>query len=410
MPEAFREFFRTVDVGDRGHHLGLSSRRCRAVSRAVRAGSDGRGGNRQPHPPGRAAGSGVRTGQRVHSKPAGPTYVSAYRRSGGMPPLIVAVSLHEGRDPVRLAASDSDVAHGIRRAHAHARADGARAVSADGRAERRFEQELGDVQRLEAARLRETNERLEEALEREQRARRETRSGELSEGRIPDDRLARAAHAADRDLRVGAHARGGRAARTISGAGRSPPSSGTRARRRGSSTICSTCRARSAASCGSTRVRSTSRMSCTRPSRPSGPRSKRSRFDSIRRSTPRSAPSSSIRIACSRSSGTCCRTRSSSRRTTARSVWRCADASSRHRDRGVRHRRRNRPGLSARTSSSGFARPTPARGAATAASGLGLAIVRHLVELHGGTVRAESGGEWRRRDVPGAPADTSGPS
>ena len=35
MPEAFREFFRTVDVGEEGIVIGLSSRRRRAVSRAV---------------------------------------------------------------------------------------------------------------------------------------------------------------------------------------------------------------------------------------------------------------------------------------------------------------------------------------------------------------------------------------
>ena len=44
-------------------------------------------------------------------------------------------------------------------------------------------------------------------------------------------------------------------------------------------------------------------------------------------------------------------------------------------------------------SSNGFVRRTRARRERPAGSGLGLAIVRHIVEMHGGTVEASSAGE-----------------
>ena len=60
-------------------------------------------------------------------------------------------------------------------------------------------------------------------------------------------------------------------------------------------------------------------------------------------------------------------------------------------DSGAGHRARS----SCPTSSSASARATPRPRARTCGLGLGLAIVRHLVELHGGTVEASSPGEGR---------------
>ena len=71
----------------------------------------------------------------------------------------------------------------------------------------------------------------------------ETEAGELRQRRVPDDRLARAAHAVDRDLRVVAPARRPGSCAASSKPARSRPSSATPARRPGSSTICSTSRA-----------------------------------------------------------------------------------------------------------------------------------------------------------------------
>ena len=65
------------------------------------------------------------------------------------------------------------------------------------------------------------------------------------------------------------------------------------------------------------------------------------------------------------------------------------------RDRRQRHRHRHPRRISCPMSSSGFVRPTPARRARRAASGSGLAIVRHIVEMHGGTVEASSAGEGK---------------
>ena len=75
-----------------------------------------------------------------------------------------------------------------------------------------------------------------------------------------------------------------------------------------------------------------------------------------------------------------------------------------------RHRLRHRRRSSCRTSSSVSGRPTAARRARTADSASASPSCSDLVELHGGTVRAESAGEGHGRDVHRAAAGDARPA
>ena len=170
LPEAYREFFKTLDVGSGGiisvlHPDGVILFREPSSSNPM---NEAAAGN-PLFALARQNGTGVAHGPLASGDAH---YVSAYRTIG-TPPLIVAVSLDE-----REVLEDW-----YRERRVSATAFGAltltlgamvlvlfRAVDARARVER----ELDDVQRLEAERLRDANERLEQALVREQQARQET--------------------------------------------------------------------------------------------------------------------------------------------------------------------------------------------------------------------------------------------
>lgn len=166
-PEGFREFFRTVRLGDDGaiwvfHDSG-------AVVFREPTTSDPLGQQAQDHPILQAAlrdGSGVLRGP---LEPGGPVLITAYRRLPQLP-LVIGVSLGERdalagwRDQGQIAAielagfSITLVALGL-------------LLARQMRARAAVEHALAEVQRVEAERLREVNEQLTAALAREQRAR-----------------------------------------------------------------------------------------------------------------------------------------------------------------------------------------------------------------------------------------------
>ncbi len=170
LPETYRAFFRTLDVGADGvisvlHPDGVVLFREPSASNPINEGA----ANDPLLKLARQAPQGA-----VHGPltPGGPAFITAYRTTGH-PPVVVAVSL-----------SEDDVLEDWRRQRrVSLAAFGAltltlgamvialfRVVDARERAER----ELDAVQRLEAERLRDANERLEAALERERRARQDT--------------------------------------------------------------------------------------------------------------------------------------------------------------------------------------------------------------------------------------------
>ena len=170
LPESYREFFRNVDLGPGGtvtvfHPDGVVLFREPSAGNPINEAAT--------HHPlfvlARRDGSGVHNGP---AEPGGPRTVSAYRTIAS-PPLIVAVSLGE----------DAVLADWRRQRRVSVTGLGALALTLGALvylyfrvvdARTRAVRELGEVQRLEAERLRDANERLEGALEREKRARQET--------------------------------------------------------------------------------------------------------------------------------------------------------------------------------------------------------------------------------------------
>jgi signal transduction histidine kinase/ActR/RegA family two-component response regulator len=170
LPEAFRAFFKTLDVGSDGvitvlHPDGVVLFREPSATNPI---NEGAADNpllklAERHPAGTVHGP---------LTAGGLPFISAYQ-TAGQPPVIVAVSLSEADmlEDWRRQRGVSAVAFGALTLTLGAMVMMLfRVVDARERAER----ELDAMQRLEAGRLRDANERLESALEREQRARMET--------------------------------------------------------------------------------------------------------------------------------------------------------------------------------------------------------------------------------------------
>jgi signal transduction histidine kinase len=171
LPDSYREFFKTVDVGNNGiiwvfHPDGVVIFREPSTSDPINQ-------TAQNNPillaSQRAAESGTIAGP---LQTDGPAFVSSYRKIA-TPPLVVAVSLSR-------AEVLADWQH---QRQVALLAFGALTMTLGGMvlilfrqidARMKVERALAEVQRLESERLRDANERLEAALDSEQRARRET--------------------------------------------------------------------------------------------------------------------------------------------------------------------------------------------------------------------------------------------
>ena len=171
IPETFREFLQTLDVGRQGviwvfHPGGKVLFREPSSGVGINASASG---NPVYEAAMRSPGNGSLTGP-IQS--GGPSYITAFARTQ-TPPLIVAVSY----------STDEALAYWRHDVRSAILATGALALTLslmmfvlfrqmDARSQ--AERELADVQRLESGRLRESNDRLGAALEAEQRARKES--------------------------------------------------------------------------------------------------------------------------------------------------------------------------------------------------------------------------------------------
>ena len=169
IPERYRQFFETINVGPEGTIWVLHPDGAvlfRAPSRTNPINEPARGNVLLTL--GRERSAGVFHGPLVDG---GPPFVSAYRTIG-TPPLIVAVSLSE-TDVLGDWYSERRVSAAAFSALTLALGLIVAVLFRTVNARERVERELAEIQRLEAERLRDTNERLAGALEREQRARKE---------------------------------------------------------------------------------------------------------------------------------------------------------------------------------------------------------------------------------------------
>ena len=396
-PEAYRDYFRTVDVGQDGviwvfHADGVLL--FRDPSETGHIGENVKG-NPLFDAALKSSGAGMITGA---LEPGGGPFISGFRTIGS-PHLIVAVSL-----------SESEILADWR----HQRRTTALAFMAltltlatmlsvlfrQMAAKGRIEVELADVQRLEAERLRDANERLEEALQREQKARQESETASY----LKDEFLATVSH----ELRTPLNAILG-LDRGCSRTGSSDPSSRQRAleddraqraradpaHRRPARRLAHHHRQAAARRCG----RSISRAVVG------------AAVETVRPAARRQGHRA--RAACSTpASGRSCGDPDRLQQV----VWNLlverhqVHAGRRHgsTDRGCARRESHveivvedtGPGIAPEFLPYVFDRFRQADARARGAhggSGLGLAIVRHLVELHGGTVTADSAGEARGR-------------
>ena len=185
--DVFQEFFSSIDVGRKGvisvfHPEGVVIFRGPSPLNAMGQPAAG-------DPLLQAArGSGAKGIVVGPLTAGGPSFVSAYE-TVGTPPLVVAVSLNRSE---LLADYRTHLWTSLLALGALGLALSAMAfiLLRQMRARTKVEQELSDVQRLEAVRLRETNERLADALEREQRARRDSEAA----GRLKDEFLMTLSH------------------------------------------------------------------------------------------------------------------------------------------------------------------------------------------------------------------------